>query len=93
MPTIRQIVFGVILATGILFPGQVLADRAPSPEERSRIENTLRNEGFTDWGKIELDDEDDVWAIDDVHASDGLRYDLLLHPDTLEIIAREPHDE
>ena len=80
MPTIRQIVFGLALATGILFPRQVLADRAPTPQERSRIETVLRNEGFTDWGKIELDDEDDVWAIDDAFASDGVRYDLLLHP-------------
>jgi hypothetical protein len=93
MPSIRQIVFGLVLATGILFSRQVLADRAPSPEERSRIETTLRNEGFTDWGKIELDDEDDVWEIDDAYASDGHRYDLMLHPDTLAIIAREPHDD
>lgn len=64
---------------GILFPGHVLADRAPSAEERSPIETTLRNEAFTEWGKIELDDEHDVWAIDDAHASDGNRYDLLLH--------------
>jgi hypothetical protein len=93
MPTIRQIVFGLLVAMGILFPGHVLADRAPSPEERFRIETTLRNEGFTDWGKIELDDEDDVWAIDDAHTFDGQSYDLLLHPDTLAIIARELHDE
>jgi hypothetical protein len=47
----------------------------------------------TSSSKIELDDEDDVWAIDDVHASNGNRYDLWLHPDTMAIIAREPHDE
>jgi hypothetical protein len=41
MPTIRQIVLGLVLAAGIFSPGQVLADRAPSPEERSRIEATL----------------------------------------------------
>ncbi len=90
MPTIKQIVLGLILAAAILSPGQVLADRAPSPEERSRIETMLRNEGFTRWGKIELDDED-VWEIDDAYASDGRRYDLRLHPDTLAIITREPY--
>jgi hypothetical protein len=51
----------------------------------------LRNEGFTRWGKIELDDEDDTWEIDDARTSDGHRYDLRLHPDTLEIITREPY--
>jgi hypothetical protein len=51
----------------------------------------LRNEGFTGWGKIEFDDEEDVWEVDNAHASDGHRYDLRLHPDTLEIITREPY--
>jgi hypothetical protein len=69
-----------------LAPGQVLADRAPSPEERSRIETTLRNEGFTRWGKIELDDEDNLWEIDDAYTSDGRKYDLKLNPDTFAII-------
>jgi hypothetical protein len=57
MPTIKQILLGVVLAAATLLPGQVLADRPPSSQERSRIETMLRNEGFTRWGKIELDDE------------------------------------
>ncbi len=93
MPTINQILLGLVLAVGIVSPGQVFADRPPSPEERSRIETMLRNQGFTRWGKIELDDESDAWEIDDAHASDGHRYDLRLHPDTLEIITREPDDD
>ena len=93
MPTIRQIVLGLVLAAGMLLPVQVLADRAPSPEERSRIETMLRGEGFTRWGKIELDEDDDVWEIDGAHASDGRRYALWLHPDTLAIIGREPDDD
>jgi Peptidase propeptide and YPEB domain len=93
MPSIRQIVFGLVVAVGTLSPGQVLADRAPSPEERSRIETMLRNEGFTAWGTIALDDDDNIWEIDDAHDSAGNRYDLRLHPDTLEIITREPYEE
>ena len=93
MPTIRQVVLGLVLAAGVLFSVQVLADRPPSPEEQFRIETMLRNEGFTRWGKIELDDEDDVWEIDGAYAFDGRRYDLRLDPDTLAIIAREPDDD
>ena len=93
MPTIRQIVLGLALAAGALAPGQVLADRPPSPQERSRIETMLRNEGFTRWGKIELADDDDIWEIDDAYASDGRKYDLQLEPDTLVIITREPDDD
>ena len=69
MPTIRQIVLGLVVAVGILFPGQAVADRAPHPEERSRIETMLRNEGYTHWGKIELDDDDEVWEVDNAYAS------------------------
>ena len=93
MPTINQILLGLVLAVGIVSPGQVFADRPPSPEERSRIETMLRNEGFTQWGRIELDDDDDLWEVDDAHASDGRTYDLKLHPDTLAIIGREPDDD
>jgi len=93
MPTVKQFLLGLVLAAGMLSSGQALADRPPSPEERARIENMLRNEGFTDWGTIALDDDDDVWEIDDAHASDGHRYDLKLHPDTLAIIAREPYED
>jgi len=53
----------------------------------------LRDEGFTRWGKIELDDDDDVWEIDDAFASDGRKYALKLHPDTLAIIQSEPDDD
>jgi hypothetical protein len=75
MPTIKQILLGLVVTAGTLSSGQALADRGRSPEERSRIEAMLRNQGFTRWGKIEPDD-DDVWEIDDAHASDGHRYDL-----------------
>jgi hypothetical protein len=93
MPTIRQIVLGLVLAAGMLPSGQALADRAPNLEERTRIESMLHHEGFTGWGRIELDDEDGVWQIEDAHASDGNRYDLRLQPDTLSILTREPYDD
>ncbi len=92
MTTIKQILLGLVLAAGMFAPGQVLADRPPSPEERSSIEAMLRNEGFTRWGKIGLEDDDDLWEIDDAYASDGRKYDLQLERDTLEIVAREPDE-
>ena len=76
----------VLAAAGMLAPGQVLADRPPSPEERSSIEAMLRNEGFSNWGRIELNEDDDVWEVDDAYASDGRKYDLKLDPDRLAII-------
>jgi hypothetical protein len=89
MPTIKQSLLGLVLAVGIVSPGQVFADRPPNPEERSRIETMLRNQGFTDWGKIELNEDDDFWDVEDAYASDGHRYDLKLHLETLTIIKGE----
>jgi hypothetical protein len=86
MPTIKQILSGLVLAAGVLSFGQALADRPPTPQERSRIETMLRQEGFTRWGRIELDDEIDLWEVDDAYASDGQKYDLRLDPETLAII-------
>jgi hypothetical protein len=94
MPTTKQIITSLVLAAaGMLVHGQVLADRLPSPEERSRIETMLRNEGFSNWGKIELDDESGAWEVAGAYASDGRRYALWLHPDTFGIIGSEPDDD
>src|SRR5262249_43258534 len=60
MSSIKHILPRLVLAAGMLLPGHVLADRAPTPQERSSIETMLHNEGFTRWGKIELDDHDDL---------------------------------
>ncbi len=65
-----------------------LADRAPTPEERSRIESVLRAEGFSRWDDIELDDG--VWEVDDAVGPDGREYDLKLDPNTLAILERKP---
>jgi hypothetical protein len=86
MPIIKQTLPAILSAVGIMIPGQALADRAPTAEERSRIESLLRNESFTRWGEIELDDG--VWEVDDAYAFDGRKYDLKLHRDTLAIIRR-----
>lgn len=87
MLTVRQILLGLVVAAGTLSSGPVFADRPPTPQEQSRIETMLRQEGFTHWGKIVLDDG--LWEVDDAYASDGRKYDLKLHPDTLSIVRRE----
>jgi Peptidase propeptide and YPEB domain len=90
MPTIKQIVPRLVLAAaGMLAPGLVLADRLPSPEERSSIETLLRDAGFQQWGKIGLNEDDDFWDVENAYASDGSKYDLKLNLETLTIIKGE----
>lgn len=64
-----------------------LADRAPTLEERGRIEAALRAAGFTVWDDVEFDD-DGKWEIEDAVAADGAKYELDLDTN-LNIIKRE----
>jgi hypothetical protein len=65
-------------------------DRPPTSEEQSQIEAVLKREGFTAWGKIELDDE--TWEVDAAVGPDGQKYDVEL--DTkLVIINKKKLDE
>ncbi len=80
--------FSVALALALLAAPMThaLADRAPTAEERSRIEAALRAEGFARWSGIERDDE--RWEVDDAVAADGAKYDLKLD-DSYKIIKRD----
>jgi hypothetical protein len=66
------------------------ADRAPTAEERSNIEQKLRSLGFQGWGEIELDEG--KWEIDNARHPDGTKYDLKLDPTTLNVIKQERDD-
>jgi hypothetical protein len=68
----------------------VLADRSPTPEERSCIEQQLRGLGFQSWKEIELDDNQ--WEIDDARHADGKKYDLKLRFENLELIKQKEDD-
>ena len=63
-------------------------DRAPTADERAQIEATLKAEGFTSWGEIELDDGK-TWEVDDAIHSDGREYDLELDRETYAITDRD----
>jgi hypothetical protein len=84
----KHAVAAITLAFGLVAASDAFADRAPTPEERSRIESVLRAEGFQRWDDIELDDG--VWEVDDAVGPDGREYDLKLDPNTFAIIERKP---
>ncbi|MEM7173303.1 MAG: PepSY domain-containing protein [Pseudomonadota bacterium] len=72
----------------LLFATSAMAvadDRPPTPEERAKIEETLRAAGYVVWEEIELDDG--LWEVDDaMKAGDTREFDLKLDPNTYEII-------
>ena len=44
--------------------------------------------GFTEWGKIELDD--DVWVIEEVIDSEGKEWEIELDAVDLSVLSKEP---
>lgn len=63
-------------------------DRAPTAEERTRIEAALKADGYTSWGSIELDDNR-VWEVDDALDAQGKEWDLDLDMNSLAIVKRD----
>ncbi|WP_156394134.1 PepSY domain-containing protein [Methylobacterium sp. Leaf94] len=75
------------LALGLTFTGSAFADRKPTPEEQTKIEAVLKQEGFTKWKKIEV--EDDEIEVDDAIDANGKQFDLELDPKTFAIVKRK----
>jgi|GEM_PF-976551 hypothetical protein len=67
-----------------------IPDRAPTAAERRLIEARLSELGYVSWREIELEENGTVWEIDDARTADGRRFEVLLRPDTLELIEAKP---
>jgi hypothetical protein len=77
---------GVLMVSAPALAGE----RAPTAEERAKIESSLTAAGFTAWKELELDDG--KWEVDDAVGADGKTYDVELDPATFNILARELDD-
>jgi len=89
-PKPLQALAAAFLATSLLAGAPAAhADDRPSPEERSRIEASLRQLGFVSWGDIEREDGGRRWEVDDARMPDGTKYDLELASDDLRVIKQE----
>ena len=75
------------IALGFALTGTAFADRAPTPEERTKIEATLKKEGFTKWGKIEVEEHE--IDVDDAIDANGKQFDLELDLKSYAITTRE----
>jgi hypothetical protein len=65
-------------------------DRPVTAEELRQIEASLRQAGFTQWGKVEFDDG--RFEVDDAIAGDGAKYDLELSSVDFSILKRDRDD-
>ncbi len=79
----------VLCAAAIaFFSAGAQAGPPPSADELGKIEGALKAEGFTTWGKIELDD-DGYWEVDDAIGADGKRYDVDLAKSDFKILKKK----
>ena len=85
----RAIIKAVLLAGAahIAWAVPASADREPTAQERTQIEQTLRSQGYSSWEGIEYDD--DMWEVDDAQHTDGRKYDLKVDPKSYQIIKRD----
>ena len=63
------------------------ADTPVSPEQKAKVEAMLRQEGFTKWSEIELDDG--MIEVDDAVDAAGKKFDLKLDPTSFAIVKRK----
>lgn len=81
-------VSAIAVALGFLVLPAQADDRPPSAEQRTQIENALKSQGFTSWGKVERDDSGH-WDVDNAIGPDGKRYDLDLGTSDYKVIKKE----
>ena len=63
------------------------ADEKLPPDQQAKVEAMLKQEGFTKWKEIELDDG--MIEVDDAIDASGKQFDLKLDPKTLAIVKRK----
>ena len=64
------------------------AGRAPTAEERARIEQSLRAAGYVSWEEIDLDGK--LWEADDARrAGQSPECDVKIRPGTYEIVRED----
>lgn len=82
LPMIAAAAVAVLTHTAPVFA----SDRAPTAEERTRIEAAVRAAGYKSWEEIELDDG--LWEVDDAVDAQGKPWDLKLDPTSMTIVKR-----
>ncbi|MGU3537822.1 PepSY domain-containing protein [Methylobacterium sp. A54F] len=75
------------LALALPLSGAAYADEKLPPDQQAKVEAMLKQEGFTKWKEIELDDG--MIEVDDAVDAQGKQFDLKLDPKTLAIVKRK----
>jgi hypothetical protein len=78
-------------SAALMIPVVAYADRPPTAEERTQIEQVLRDAGYITWEEIEFDDG--LWEVDDARKDgDPREFDLKVDPKTFQIRSERVDD-
>ena len=83
----RHTPFLAALALGLSLTAGARADEKLPADQQAKVEAMLKQEGFTKWKEIELDDG--MIEVDDAIDANGKQFDLKLDPKTLAIVKRK----
>ena len=83
--TSTALALALVLAASL--SGAAQADEKLPPDQQAKVEAMLKQEGFTQWKEIELDDG--MIEVDDAIDASGKKFDLNLDPKTLAIVKRK----
>lgn len=74
-------------AVSVMLAQPAFADEKLPADQQAKVEEMLKQQGFTKWHEIEMDDG--MIEVDDAIDADGKQFDLKLDPKTLEIKSRK----
>ena len=83
--TSSALALALVFAAGLT--GAAQADEKLPPDQQAKVEAMLKQEGFTKWKEIELDDG--MIEVDDAVDGSGKQFDLKLDPKTMAIVKRK----
>lgn len=74
-------------AASVMLAQPAFADEKLPADQQTKVEEVLKQQGFSTWDEIELDDG--MIEVDDAVDAQGKQFDLKLDPKTLEIKSRK----
>ena len=87
-PSIRTAIATLALLGASAAMASSHAGKSPTPAEKTSIETSLKDGGFSSWRAVSSDGT--VWKVDDARSADGKVYDLTVDKTNFAILSRQP---
>ena len=86
----RKSLFALVAIAFASMSFSALADTPASNEDKMKVEAVLTKDGYTSWGEIAFDDDEDAWNVVNAVGADGNHYNLQLDKDMTKVTSKNP---